>query len=116
MASLAAPATSVIASNSVSLMDSQLQQVGQVSATLVLDATVDSSIVGNGTVMGSSSSSVVPHLGLEASVGLVVASSLVNVHKSRVGKEHVSPMVSLAQPIVSTVLSKISSRLGPSAR
>ncbi|KAK3229673.1 hypothetical protein Dsin_001554 [Dipteronia sinensis] len=54
-------------------MDSQLQQVGQVSSTYILNATVDSSMVRNGSVIGSSSSLVVPHLVLEASVGLVVA-------------------------------------------
>ena len=72
--------------------------------------------MGNGTVMGSSSSSVVPHLVLKALVDSVIASSSVDVQKSRVRKERVSPMVYLAQPIVSAILSKTSSRLGPSAR
>ena len=86
LASLAASARSVIASNSVSLMDPQLQQVRHVSSTSVLDAMVDASMVGNGTVMGSSSFSIFPHLILEASIGSVFTSSSVNVQKSSVGK------------------------------
>ena len=70
-------------------------------------------MVGNGTVISSSSSSVFPHLVLEASVGSLVVSSSVNVQKSRVGKERVSPVVSLAQPIVWVVLSKTSTFLVP---
>ncbi|KAK1581129.1 hypothetical protein Q3G72_003388 [Acer saccharum] len=80
----------------------------QVSSTSVLDATVDSSMEGNGTVMDSSSSSGFPHLVIEASVGSVVASSSVNVQKSRAWQNVEIPRSSVHRLADTSVKSSVS--------